>query len=645
MQIGRNALYFEDYVLSIQYFNQIIGAKPYLAKPYFYRGLAKFNLEDYKGAAEDATLAIERNPFISDAFELRGVARQNMGLDSLAIADYDNALKLLPENKNILYNKALALESVKKYDDAEFAFEQLLNAHPGFDGGYLGRAKLYLAKKDTTLAIKDIDKAIEINKNAVNAYLMRADIAINKNQNYAQAATDMDEAIKLQPKIPGFFINRAFIRYRLDDYFGAMSDYDYALQLDPLNVVALYNRALLRMDVHDYNKAIDDLSAVLNLKPQEYRALYNRAVLYREIGDLKNALKDINDVIDGIPGFALGYYLRFDIKHSLGIRSAQADFDKSIALAKKQKAKEGLENLINPSKIFDLATPANEEISNESEESVAKQFATLLTVTDNANVDGEFNNKGIRGKVQDHRSAIELEPMFALTYYTSPTELKPTGDYLREVDEINNTHALRYVLQVANHESVLTDATDIENHFQSIEYYNSYFASHAPRAIDYFGRAMDQFTVKNYAAAIADFDKAISTAHDFTIAYLMRSVTRHRFLMARKSEPGTKIDSELFRAELQLVLSDIDMVIKLSPTMAVAYFNKGTILAENGDYTSAISAFNKSIELKPDFGEAYYNRGYAYFKLGNRSAGMADLSKAGELGIVPSYNLLKRMTR
>ena len=39
MAIGRNALYFEDYVLSIQYFNQVIGAKPYLADPYFFRGL------------------------------------------------------------------------------------------------------------------------------------------------------------------------------------------------------------------------------------------------------------------------------------------------------------------------------------------------------------------------------------------------------------------------------------------------------------------------------------------------------------------------------------------------------------------------------------------------------------------------------
>ena len=28
MTVGRNALYFEDYVLSIQYFNQVINANP-----------------------------------------------------------------------------------------------------------------------------------------------------------------------------------------------------------------------------------------------------------------------------------------------------------------------------------------------------------------------------------------------------------------------------------------------------------------------------------------------------------------------------------------------------------------------------------------------------------------------------------------
>ena len=97
VNIGRNALYFEDYILAIQYFNQAIKAKPFLAEPYFYRAVAKISLEDYQGAEQDAGMAIERNPFIVDAYQVRGVSRQNLGNFKGAVEDYDAGLKLMPE--------------------------------------------------------------------------------------------------------------------------------------------------------------------------------------------------------------------------------------------------------------------------------------------------------------------------------------------------------------------------------------------------------------------------------------------------------------------------------------------------------------------------------------------------------------------
>ena len=69
MEIGRNALYFEDYVLSIQYFNKVVEAKPFLHEPYFFRGLAKFYLDDYKGAEKDLDKAIEKNPYVSRSYQ------------------------------------------------------------------------------------------------------------------------------------------------------------------------------------------------------------------------------------------------------------------------------------------------------------------------------------------------------------------------------------------------------------------------------------------------------------------------------------------------------------------------------------------------------------------------------------------------
>ena len=69
VMVGRSALYYEDYVLSIQYFNQAISQKPWLFDPWFFRGVAKFYLDDFRGAESDCTEAIERNPYVVNAYE------------------------------------------------------------------------------------------------------------------------------------------------------------------------------------------------------------------------------------------------------------------------------------------------------------------------------------------------------------------------------------------------------------------------------------------------------------------------------------------------------------------------------------------------------------------------------------------------
>lgn len=650
LRIGQNALYFEDYMLSIQYFNQVISAKPYLAQPYFFRSIAKINLEDYRGAEADATLALDRNPFITDAWEVRGVARQNMGDNAGAIADYDEALKLLPNNRSILFNKALAQEDIKDYDGAHETFSLLAKHYPQFDGTFMGRARLYLLTGDTLAAKADLDKAIELNKNATNAYVMRADIAMHSPQpDYEAALEDMDEAVKLQPRFAGFFINRAYLRYMRDDYFGAMADYDYAIALDPLNETAYFNRGLLRAEVRDNDKAIDDFSRVIELNSENDMAHYNRAMLYTETRQWDKALADINHVIDTYPDFAPLYYARFEINRDRGghLKEAERDYYKAEELTKKEvaKIKQQKQEGIEPG--AQAASTTDQDVKEISEKMVADRFKSLLTIDNETNLTGEYNNKSIRGKVQDRNINVEIEPIFVLSYYDSPNELKETGYYMKDVDDINTTRILRFMLQVTNRVPVLEDERVVNTHFSSIDYYNSYLATHEPRAVDYFGRGMDFMTTRNYQAAIADFTRAITLTPDWSLPYFMRGIALYYELKAplKSMDDTSGNEFEMRRGKLKEMMANFDKVEELAPTSPFAFFNKGTILLENGDLTSAISALSQAIDLKPDFGEAYFNRGYAYMQLGNRQAGAADLSKAGELGILPSYNLLKRMNQ
>lgn len=652
INVGRNAMYFEDYVLAIQYFNQVVNAKPDLARPYLYRAIAKYNLDDYRGAEADATLAIERHPFITDAWEVRGVARQQLGDYAGAVGDYTEALRLLPHNRQISFNLATAQTEAGMYDKADSTYRELMKAYPGYENALLGRARLRLLQADTVAAKDDARAALRINRNSFNAHAMLADLAMRgDNPDVDSAMVHINAAIKLQPHYAGLYVNRAFLKYRSNDWFGAMDDYDYALQLEPLNRMALFNRGLLEMEVSAFDKALTDMDRVLAMDPDDIRARYNRAIIHASKKDYRKAIDDLNKLFEVYPEFPNLYLMRSEWYRSLGkTHLAMADYDKGMALMSKLKPmkapdadeikadKKGGGNDSGKKE----ATPAEELMSQ-------RQFAQLLTIEDNTDFREEYNNTAIRGRVQDRNVTISPEPMVEISFYSAPTEVRQNTYYIKGVTDLNATRALRMMLVVTPHAPQLNDPSMIQKHFKSIDYYNSYIATHKPRAVDYIGRAMDLITVRDYVPAVADLDRALALTPDFAVAYMLRAQANHHRLSALGNEEGTPGHNDALSRDAQrhsleeAVIADLDRVIELSPSDAFAWYNKGCALLERGDMEGAYNAFSKAIEIKPDFGEAYFNRGYVSLSSGSRAKGVGDLSRAGELGIVSAYNLMKRL--
>lgn len=293
-----------------------------------------------------------------------------------------------------------------------------------------------------------------------------------------------------------------------------------------------------------------------------------------------------------------------------------------------------------------LADAAATGAAPETQDQVKARFSTLLTVDGSPEPEQMFNSKEIKGRVQDRRSPVELEPILALTFYTSSTELKPGGEYIKEVTEANETRLLRFLLQASFHPSGITGQEEYDEHRRSIDYYTSWLSTHTPRAIDYLGRALDHMTLRDYAAAEADLTRALELTPTYTLALMARAQARYLAQeLADEADAAVAGGGKTAdRLKMRGALDDLDRAIELSPRLAAAWYNKGVILGSAGDFTSAIAAFSRAIEIEPGMGEAWYNRGYSYLNLGNRDAGLADLSKAGELGVVPSYNLLKRMS-
>jgi tetratricopeptide (TPR) repeat protein len=111
---------------------------------------------------------------------------------------------------------------------------------------------------------------------------------------YANALPDLDEAIRLNPDAPGYYINRGLARYHLNNLRGTLDDFDSVIRLDPNNALAWYNRGLIRSQVGDLNRAIEDFDKVIQLDPHHHVAIYNRALVRTQVGEYKAAINDLD---------------------------------------------------------------------------------------------------------------------------------------------------------------------------------------------------------------------------------------------------------------------------------------------------------------------------------------------------------------
>ena len=180
--------------------------------------------------------------------------------------------------------------------------------------------------------------------------------------------------------------------------------------------------------------------------------------------------------------------------------------------------------------------------------------------------------------------------------------------------------------------------------------------------------------VQDFSSAIEDFTKATLIDPKFTLAYFNLAVAYTKQLKSKDIFPelysqapqtelsvsmqtggdksttstGTTsdIDAKAIRARLEYesILKSYNRIIELSPDFTFAYYNRAEIKSMQKDYRAAILDYNEIIRRDPEFGEAYYNRGLNRLQIKDTDRGLDDLRKAGELGIISAYSIIKRMT-
>ncbi len=480
----------------------------------------------------------------------------------------------------------------------------------------------------------------------------------------------------------GYYINRGLVRYQMNDLRGAMDDYDQVIGMDKNNLIARFNRGLLRYQVGDNNRAIEDFDVVIQQEPDNYMAYYNRALLRFETGDYRGSVQDFDVVLGQYPNFTPGYYSRSEAKRKMNDQVG-ADRDYWTAIEMENNSKKDRQSAQGGNAMASTNTTGQDsnasssddkgENTREKSDKNINKFNRLVVYDKEEERRSKYQSD-VRGRVQDRNVRVDIEPQFVLTYYEKIDPIKKIVYYDKTIEEYNARMVLSRKLRITNEEAALTE-DQISVHFASINDYSAKIEVQPGNADAWFGRAVDYMLVQDFTEAIKDFNKVIELDPTYTMAYFNRAVVRYKQLVYDMSQTTTtddlsasmgsmnfkmgqsptqpKAPSDPRSAEVkdkrkayehELITRDYDMVIRLNPGFVYAYFNRGNLRCVQRDFRAAIQDYDEAIKRDPDFAEAYFNRGLAHLSLGDANQGIADLSKAGELGIINAYSIIKRMT-
>ena len=423
-----------------------------IAQQYFNRGNSKIFLKDYASAIVYFDKGIEINPKFAKAYYQRGLAKKKYQESKGSLAEFTRF-------------------SESKFEDTGV-----------FDKSILSMVYTF---KNSSEAIADFDKAIEINPGFAKAYYSRG-LAKNYYHNHAGVIIDFARSTEIDSEFAEAYEKEGIaMGYNIKDFDGVISDFDKAIEIDPRFAEAYYSRGLAKnhrqiqigtVFVNKKRKAIELTTTDDNVELS----------INEHLKDCLGAISDFDKAIEIDPEYAEAYYCRGLAKnYFMDYLSAIKDF--------------------------------KEQLSNDSRN---------MDTDNSRDIAMYYQLKDYSGAIADFDMAIKINPKHAKAYYNRGLVKNYFQDHLEEIDNFSRTKELCTEFTESNSSTKLVMNFRSRNYSGAIADFDKAIEINPRFAKAYYRRGI----VKNYyqdrTGALKDFNKAIEVNPGYAEAYHKRGILK-----------------------------------------------------------------------------------------------------------------------
>ena len=176
-------------------------------------------------------------------------------------------------------------------------------------------------------------------------------------------------------------------------------------------------------------------------------------------------------------------------------------------------------------------------------------------------------------------------------------------------------------------------------------------------AKDLTQKGRELYEKREFMEALLNLNKALEIDPNYAPAYFLRGNIKDNFDDRHGAMKDYNIaieknpkfgDAFYARGNVKMKLqdyygaiADFTSCISLNENNVEAYFNRGKAKQYLQAYEDAINDCSKIIQIHPKNVDAYFMRGILRIEFGDVKNGCLDLSKAGELGDLKAYEMIK----
>ncbi|MGZ5025674.1 MAG: DUF6165 family protein [Methylobacter sp.] len=228
--------------------------------------------------------SINLDPKQPSAYSNRGIALNKLKRFDQALADYDQAIALKPDFAEAYSNRGGALKELKRFDDALSSYDQAITLRPDYAEAYSNRAIVLKELKRYDEALAAYDQAIALKPDYAEAYYNRG-IVLKELKHFDRALSGYRQAIALKPNYVAVYSNLGNLLNELKRFDEALAAYDQAIALKPDYTEAYYNRGAALQELGRFDEALAAYDQAIALKPDYVEAYWNKALLKLLSGD------------------------------------------------------------------------------------------------------------------------------------------------------------------------------------------------------------------------------------------------------------------------------------------------------------------------------------------------------------------------